>query len=307
MTTPLTGVAGTLPLPNTTVAPIPGEPVQAAHVQVPVQALLDQDATLEATMLPLSGGTMTGAVTLAGIPQTLVLPPGGTIQIQPGGSIVVPAGAEIFVSGLLRLNSAAAELRVPSASFANMYGRTRIRGPADLADADHTLYDTVTGGNQYVRLATPSATRTIILPEPAAWLPSTAYTSGVSIVKNAGNIYTCSLTGVSAPSGGPTGTGTGIVDGSAEWDFQGLAPVDGDWYRLTAAIGISSFAYRVRREGSILDLAYLGPTPAGDAGAGTTNNRVGNVLVRYNGTVNHWQAIDIGGRVGYYGNETVSP
>jgi hypothetical protein len=47
MTTPLTGVVGTLPLSNTTVAPIPGELVQAAHVQVPVQALLDQDATLE--------------------------------------------------------------------------------------------------------------------------------------------------------------------------------------------------------------------------------------------------------------------
>lgn len=47
MTTPLTGVIGTLPLPNTTVAPIPGELVQAVHVQVPVQALLDQDATLE--------------------------------------------------------------------------------------------------------------------------------------------------------------------------------------------------------------------------------------------------------------------
>lgn len=47
MTTPLTGVIGTLPLPNTTVVPIPGELVQATHVQVPVQALLDQDATLE--------------------------------------------------------------------------------------------------------------------------------------------------------------------------------------------------------------------------------------------------------------------
>lgn len=47
MTTPLTGVVGTLPLPNTTVAPIAGELVQAVHVQVPMQALLDQDATLE--------------------------------------------------------------------------------------------------------------------------------------------------------------------------------------------------------------------------------------------------------------------
>lgn len=302
MTTPLTGAIGTLPLPNTTVAPVAGELVQAVHVQVPVQALLDQDATLEALKLSLAGGTMTGAITLAAIPSALVLPNLGTIQLQGGSSADVASGAQILALGLIRLSTATAELRVDAASFANLYGRTRIRGHTDLADASHILYDSVTGGNHYIRVTgPPAATRTITLPEPAAWLPSTAYTSGVSIVKNAGNVYTCSLTGVSAPSGGPTGTGTGIVDGTAEWDFQGLAPVDGDWYRIHVNIGVSAFAVRIQRAGSILFLANLGPT---DGGGGTPT---ASVLVRYNGSVNHWQAIDFGGRLSYYGNETVSP
>jgi hypothetical protein len=84
MTTPLTGAVGTLPLPNTAVVPIPGELVQAVHVQVPVQALLDQDATLEALKLSLAGGTMTGALTLAGIPGAIVLPNGGTFIARDG-------------------------------------------------------------------------------------------------------------------------------------------------------------------------------------------------------------------------------
>lgn len=44
----LTGVAGTLPLPNTAPTPAAGEPVRAADIQNAVQALLNQDATLAA-------------------------------------------------------------------------------------------------------------------------------------------------------------------------------------------------------------------------------------------------------------------
>ncbi len=55
------------------------------------------------------------------------------------------------------------------------------------------------------------------------WATSTAYTLiGETRVTNAGNMYQCSQSGTSASSGGgPTGTGTSIVDGTCRWDFIG--------------------------------------------------------------------------------------
>lgn len=54
----------------------------------------------------------------------------------------------------------------------------------------------------------------------ASWVATTAYTLGTYVV-NGGKMYKCTLAGTSAGSGGPTGTGTGIVDGSAHWDYAG--------------------------------------------------------------------------------------
>jgi len=51
-----------------------------------------------------------------------------------------------------------------------------------------------------------------------AWQASTAYSLG-EFVSNGGSYYKCSQAGTSAASGGPTGTGTGISDGTAKWFF----------------------------------------------------------------------------------------
>lgn len=59
-----------------------------------------------------------------------------------------------------------------------------------------------------------------------AWVLSTAYTAGVVRV-NGGKAYVCTTSGTSASSGGPTGTGTGITDGTAVWSF---APALGTEY-----------------------------------------------------------------------------
>ena len=50
------------------------------------------------------------------------------------------------------------------------------------------------------------------------WAASTAYTVGQT-VQNSGNVYTCTTAGTSATSGGPTGTGTGIADGTVVWNW----------------------------------------------------------------------------------------
>ena len=57
-----------------------------------------------------------------------------------------------------------------------------------------------------------------------AWAQSTGYTNGTSSVVDltSGNVYICRQTGTSSNTGtGPTGTGTGIVDGTCKWDYVG--------------------------------------------------------------------------------------
>lgn len=57
------------------------------------------------------------------------------------------------------------------------------------------------------------------------WYSLTAYSEGQTVA-SAGNIYRCVSSGVSAPlteSGGPSGTGSGISDGSVVWDYVSAA------------------------------------------------------------------------------------
>jgi len=54
------------------------------------------------------------------------------------------------------------------------------------------------------------------------WEASTAYVIG-DVVTNGLYYYTCDTNGTSASSGGPTGTGTNITDGTTRWDYTGLA------------------------------------------------------------------------------------
>ena len=67
---------------------------------------------------------------------------------------------------------------------------------------------------------------------PAPWLASTRYSVGQE-VQNGTEIYTCTTAGKSASSGGPSGTGTGIADGSVVWSSVGPAF---PWAGVTAVI-----------------------------------------------------------------------
>lgn len=52
------------------------------------------------------------------------------------------------------------------------------------------------------------------------WQPNDIYTVD-DVVSNGTNVYSCVQKGVSAGSGGPTGTGTNIADGTALWNYAG--------------------------------------------------------------------------------------
>lgn len=53
-----------------------------------------------------------------------------------------------------------------------------------------------------------------------AWVASTAYAVGALVTNDSGKSYVCTTAGTSAASGGPTGTGTSITDGTAVWSFE---------------------------------------------------------------------------------------
>lgn len=72
------------------------------------------------------------------------------------------------------------------------------------------------------------------------WAASTAYVLNQQ-VHLGGNVYKATTAGTSAGSGGPTGTGSGITDGSAVWAYVGAAdaaitnsnPASGDTVTVT--------------------------------------------------------------------------
>lgn len=56
----------------------------------------------------------------------------------------------------------------------------------------------------------------------AAWAASTAYIIGARVI-NGGKVYRCTSPGTSASSGGPTGTGSAIIDNTVTWEHKGTA------------------------------------------------------------------------------------
>lgn len=75
------------------------------------------------------------------------------------------------------------------------------------------------------------------------WAASTAYAVGQQ-VGNGGNVYRCTGAGSSASSGGPTGTGTGITDGTATWAYVGPGPdmtIDNSSVAQNQSVNLNTF------------------------------------------------------------------
>jgi len=77
-------------------------------------------------------------------------------------------------------------------------------------------------------------------PASYNWAASTAYTSG-QVVTNGGSLYICTTSGTSASSGGPTGTGSGITDGTAVWSLytSSTAPSYGSYNQETGSFKLA--------------------------------------------------------------------
>ena len=69
----------------------------------------------------------------------------------------------------------------------------------------------------------------------ATWQPNTEYKAPFSL-NNDGKAYVATVAGTSAPSGGPTGTGSSINDGTVTWRYVGIPLLPDDVFALIAAI-----------------------------------------------------------------------
>jgi hypothetical protein len=63
----------------------------------------------------------------------------------------------------------------------------------------------------------------VVVGTTQLWQASTTYVIGNKVI-NGGKEYVCDTDGVSAASGGPTGTGTNIADNTTRWDYVDSAP-----------------------------------------------------------------------------------
>jgi hypothetical protein len=68
---------------------------------------------------------------------------------------------------------------------------------------------------------------------PPQWAGSTAYAKGATVKNDSGKIYVCIQAGTSASSGGPTGFGNSITDGTCKWNYSVDASMRWAWGTIT--------------------------------------------------------------------------
>jgi hypothetical protein len=123
-----------------------------------------------------------------------------------------------------------AEWRLRSAQIIAPYERTSGSRGLEIDTADSIIQSLVVVGYPYGVYFVSTSNNTDVIGahvwgQPAAqnnpaWTALTAYTANM-YVSNGGNSYRCKVAGTSASSGGPSGTGTAITDGTVTWTYVG--------------------------------------------------------------------------------------
>jgi hypothetical protein len=87
------------------------------------------------------------------------------------------------------------------------------------------------------------------------WVASTAYTLGQRVT-NGASIFTCTVAGTSASSGGPTGTSNAITDNTVTWSYYGAALTN------PYAADFPTYSYATSAPGTATNIYY----PGGNSG-----------------------------------------
>lgn len=190
-----------------------------------INQLLRWDGTATATWENIAGYNMSVASVDAdawySTAMTALVEGTGTSIFRPTGSDAVTAPTELRIShvkmalgGMIPSNYGGGSL---VSTTANQMRPLRWPGElptwGDYIDGDHV-------DNIAPAVASPQGwICTTAGALASAWTITTVYAIG-DWVENGGNVYKCTVAGTSAGSGGPTGTGTGIIDNTVTWDFH---------------------------------------------------------------------------------------
>ena len=140
--------------------------------------------------------------------------------LSNNGSLVLLSGAmpatpEAALSGnttLATATYAATAFAAPTFSGGNMQAAGSFTG---------NVNPVANGGCTFARQYKADGTTVIAdYTVGSAWIASNVTAVG-QYCTNGGNTYKCTAAGTSAASGGPTGTGSGIVDGTVTWNYIG--------------------------------------------------------------------------------------
>ena len=142
----------------------------------------------------------------------------GAALLNGGGftfySGAMPASPETGLSG----NTPLCAFTFSSTAF----GTPSYSGGYEVTSASFTASSETPSANgtaNFARLTESGGTAVLDITCQAPWQASTAVIVG-QYVTNGGNSYVCTTAGTTAGSGGPSGTGTGITDGSAVWSYS---------------------------------------------------------------------------------------
>lgn len=142
----------------------------------------------------------------------------GTLVAYQGA---IPASPETALSGQTSL----ATWTFATTAFGTpTYGSGYETATASFTSASES--PTVNGTACFARLFESNGTSVVMdITIAAPWQASTAVIVG-QYVTNGGNLYVCATAGTTASTGGPTGTGTGITDGTAAWNYVKAGSAD---------------------------------------------------------------------------------
>lgn len=135
----------------------------------------------------------------------------GTIDFYSGAQ---PASTQTALSG----NTVVASTTFAATALSGTVTSSGGFATGSLALSSTSLTASTTGVVTFARLSGSGGAVVADLTAGNAWIASTAVVVG-QLNTNGGNTYQCTTAGTTAASGGPTGTGTAITDGTAVWQY----------------------------------------------------------------------------------------
>lgn len=159
---------------------------------------------------------------------------GGTLNLYTG---TPPANvAAALVSGNTLIGTA----DIASTALSGSITTSGDNVVGTLAFTSSTFTTGAAGTVTFARALNTTPVGVVDLGASSSWLPSTSVVVN-QMASNGGNLYICTTAGTTAASGGPTGTGTSITDGTAVWSYvqPGTASVTMSNVAVTASLSVT--------------------------------------------------------------------